>query len=250
MRKVVIFVVVFLTLMISSCSTSDKNTTANSNISMQMSEMPEPFDSKNNSGGDSLHNYYSKYIFKFGNIDSTLMSLVGEKEANLWIKEHISNRINNDETPEMTVLKFIEHFEIPKDKLIEAVSNSEQSDDWIINLSDIEVIYSKDANLINQTFVNEYALLYNGEIYTPEWLYNHSIEEYAKEGLPIESVNACMAKMSDLPFTEEAQKAIVDKSTNYKRYYENNAVEEQETVVTTTLPENYDEISVSTTAIE
>ena len=250
MRKYyVILVVVGIMLLLSSCSTSDIKTAFKSDMVTHI-EMPEPFDQTNNAGGDSLHDYYSKYVFKFGNINSTLINLVGEKEAEDWFDEQ-----SGTDTSEMTVLKFIEHFDITKEELTKAVSESKYPDGWIINLSDIEVIYSEDANLINQTFVNEYALLYNGEIYTPEWLYNHSIEEYAKEGLPIESVNACMAKMSDLPFTEEAQKAIVDKSTNYKRYYENNAVEEQEivvttVVVTTTSPENYGEISVSTTAVE
>ncbi len=118
----------------------------------------------------------------------------------------------------MTVLRFIEHFDITKEELTKAVSESEYPDGWIIDASDIEVIFSGDDDLIAQTFVNEYALLQNGVIYTPEWLYNHSLEDYAREGLSAEDVSACMSKMSALPFTEEAQKAIAEKSTLYMTY--------------------------------
>ncbi len=180
-------------------------------------EMPEPFDQTNN-GGDSLHDYYSKYVFKFGNINSTLIDLVGEKEAEEWINEHISGQKSGTDTSEMTVLRFIEHFDITKEELTKAVSESEYPDGWIIDASDIEVIFSGDDDLIAQTFVNEYALLQNGVIYTPEWLYNHSLEDYAREGLSAEAVSDCMSKMSALPFTEEAQKAIAEKSTLYMTY--------------------------------
>lgn len=209
--------------------------------------MPEPFDQAYNSGGDSLHNYYCEYVFKFGNINSTLIDLVGEKEAQAWLNEYFASKKAGTESSELTVLRFIEHFDISKEELIKAVSDSDYPDGWIINISDIEVIYSGNDDLIQQTFVNEYALLHNGIIYTPEWLYTHSLDDYAKEGLPIESVNACMEKMRELPFTDEAQNAVADKSAGYKRYYTNRVIEEQSLAVATTSPEYFDGLPVSTT---
>ncbi len=80
MRKLYIIpAIVCILLLLSSCSTSDIKTDYISGAVTSI-EMPEPFDQTNN-GGDSLHDYYSKYVFKFGNINSTLIDLVGEKEA-------------------------------------------------------------------------------------------------------------------------------------------------------------------------
>lgn len=209
MRRLrVIPAIVGFLLLFPSCSASD--------IAVASIEMPEPFDQTNNS--DSLHDYYSKYVFKFGNINSVLIDLAGEKEAEEWINEHISGQKSGTDASEMTVLRFVEHFDITKEELTKAVSETEYPDGWIIGASDIEVIYSGDDDLIAQTFVNEYALLQNGVIYTPEWLYNHSLEDYAREELSAEAVSACMSKMSELPFTEEAQKAIAEKSALYMTY--------------------------------
>lgn len=239
MRKCFLFLAIICVSLLSSCLSSDI---------VVNTEMPEPFDQAYNSGGDSLHDYYCEYVFKFGNINSTLIDLVGEKEAQAWLNEYFASQKAGTESSELTVLRFIEHFDISKEELIKAVSDSDYPDGWIINISDIEVIYSGNDDLIKQTFVNEYALLHNGIIYTPEWLYTHSLDDYAKEGLSIESVNACMEKMSELPFTHEAQNAIADKSAGYKRYYTNRVIEEQTLPVATTSPEYFDELPVSTTA--
>lgn len=247
MKKCFLFLAIICVSLLSSCSSSSINTTDGSDI-VADAKMPEPFDQAYNSGGDSLHDYYCEYVFKFGNINSTLIDLVGEKEAQAWLNEYFASKKAGTESSELTVLRFIEHFDISKEELIKAVSDSDYPDGWIIDISDIEVIYSGNDDLIQQTFVNEYALLYNGVIYTPEWLYTHSLDDYAKEGLPIESVNACMEKMRELPFTHEAQNAIADKSTNYKQYYANRNIEEQTFAVTTTSPEYFDELPVSTTA--
>lgn len=245
MRKyIVIPIIVGISLLLSSCSTYDKKTAYKSDTVTNI-EMPEPFDQTYNAGGDYLHDYYSKFVFKFGNINSTLINLVGEKEAEEWINEHISGQKSGTDMSEMTVLGFIEHFDITKEELTKAVSESNYPDGWIINVSDIEVIFSGDSDLITQTFVNEYALLHNGVIYTPEWLYNHSLEDYTKEELPPEDVSACMSKMSELPFTEEAQKAIADKSTLYMTY--NVDIKEQPVVMTTAPAASTENNPVSTT---
>lgn len=239
MKKCFLFLAIICVSLLSSCLSSDI---------VVNTEMPEPFEQVSNAGGDSLHNYYCEYVFKFGNINSTLIDLVGKEEANAWLNEYFASKKAGTESSELTVLRFIEHFDISKEELIKAVSDSDYPDGWIIDISDIEVIYSGNDDLIQQTFVNEYALLYNGVIYTPEWLYTHSLDDYAKEGLPIESVNACMEKMRELPFTDEAQNAIADKSAGYKRYYTNRVIEEQTLPIATTSPEYFDELPVSTTA--
>ena len=68
----------------------------------------------------------------------------------------------------------IKYFDIPKEKLKEAVSSANLPEGWIISPSDVDVIYSGDDDLIKQTFVNEYALFYNA-IASVKQLFIHSL---------------------------------------------------------------------------
>lgn len=209
-------------------------------------EMPEPFDRKEGSDGDSLHDFYSNYAFRFGNINSTISSLVDHDESEEWINNYFAEVITNPEAPEKTLKDYIEYFNIPKEKLAKAVAEADFPEGWIITPSDVEVIYSCDENLIKETFVNEYALLYNGKIYSSEWLYEHSTEDYLKEGLTLEEITAYLLKMQDFPFTEEARAALSAKTELAREVYSVAVAEheEQETVVITEAPKTED---ISTT---
>lgn len=214
------FLLICCVLLLSSCANSSEIYEDNHDT-VQEIEMPEPFNRLEASGGDSLHDYYSKYTLRFGNINSTISGLVDPEKDREWSEKHFADKIADPDTPEMTVLEYIEYFNIPKEKLVEAVSNADFPEGWIISLSDIDIIYSGDDDLINKTFVNEYALLYNGKIYTPEWLYEHSVSDYLNEGLPIDEIKAYLTKMGDFPFTEEAKKALSAKSAAAEARYSN-----------------------------
>lgn len=191
-------------------------------------------------------NFTSPYVFRFQNLSSVIVDLADRDEVNAWLNEYETKKRSDRFTPVPTVLSFVEKFNIPKEKLAEAISDVNSPDDWIITLSDIDIIYSGDDQLIKQTFVNEYALLYNGKIYTPDWFYEHSESDCINEGLPAEEVRAYLTKTEALPFYNKAIAVFAARTEPAEeRYYAAAAIpEETEAVVTTEAPETED---ISTT---
>lgn len=245
MRYLSIVVLIVLFCVASSCTQLNESYVSTSNSNYNLVSMPEPFERADNSGGDELHDYYSKYVFRFGNINSTLISLADEEEAQKWINSQLS-----EQDYEFTVLDYINYFKIPKEELIKAISDSKFPEGWIINISDIDIIYSGNVELINKTFVNEYALLYDNKIYTPEWLYNNSIADYIKEGLPANEVKACLNRMKVFPFTDAAIAALDKKIMTIPEMYNSDFVFDDtydETLSTSTIiNDSYDDITINT----
>lgn len=191
--------------------------------------------------------FASPYVFRFQNLSSVILDLVSRDECNTWLNEYETKKRSDPFTPVPTVLSFVEKFNIPKEKLAKAISEYDSPDGWAITLSDIDIIYSGDDQLIKETFVNEYALLYNGKIYTPYWFYVHSESDYTNEGLTAEVIDAYLTKTEALPFYDKAISAFaaITESTN-ERYSTMTAVpEETETVVITEAPETEENISTT-----
>lgn len=174
-------------------------------------EMPEPFDFPEPSDPEALGEFKRRYNFVFSNLNSTIVDLVDREEFNGWLNEKFNENLSDPYAEDITVLSFAQRFDIPKEKLIEAVENGVFYSDWIVSPEDIEIIYSGDKELINKTFVSEYALAHGEKVYSAEWIYMHTIEGYLNEGLSLDEVTERLTKMEELPFTEEALTALREK---------------------------------------
>lgn len=193
--------------------------------------------------------FTSPYVFRFLNLSSVILNLADGDEVNAWLNEYETKKRSDHFTPVPTVLSFVEKFNIPKEKLAEAISDADFPDGWIITPSDIDIIYSGDDQLIKETFVNEYALLCNGKIYTPDWFYEHSESDYINEGLPAEEVKAYLTKTEALPFYDKAIAAFAartEQAESAEERYSPGAADTEETltVIITEAPETED---ISTT---
>lgn len=212
--------------------------------------MPEPFDLSNPSGGDQFRNYTEEYELRFENLTFDILNLVPKDDFSAWINKYTEKeRASEERIPPLTILDFVMEFDISKDQLLSViVEDSDPS--WTITREDVDVIFSGDMELINKTFINEYSVLHNNKIYTPEWLYNHTTAEYMEAGLSNEEVLYVMEKMKDLPFTPEAKKAIENKYRKFRSLI-NEAVQENNaddyTSTTTTSPEISDDTPQTTT---
>lgn len=172
-------------------------------------KMPEPF--KYPGAHETIGAFRSRYNFAFSNLDSAILNLADKEERDRWFDEKFKEKLFVPYPDDITVLSFVRRFDIPKEKLIEAVESTDLSEEWIVSPADIEIIYSEDTELTNKTFVSEYALINGGEVYSAEWVYMHSPEDYRNEGLPFDKVYECLDKMEELRFTEEALAAIREK---------------------------------------
>lgn len=247
MKKIFFIIISLCMLFLPSCAKNPAE--ENEDNIIQETKMPNPFYEKEGAGGDSAYDFYSGYAFRFGNIESTISNLVDREKSEEWINNCFAEAIANPEAPEKTLLDYIKYFDIPKEKLMDAVSGANFPEGWIISPSDVEVIYSGDDELIKQTFVNEYALLYDGEIYSAAWLYEHSAADYLNEGLPLDEVAACLKKMEDFSFTEEARAALEAKSKMLEDEYSEAEItvsyDETETVSVTDPPDTESEPATS-----
>lgn len=225
--SVIILAALFCTLL-SSCSNNAKpsesasNTTsapasseASSDKDMLDEAMPEPFET----AGDELAFYFSGYNHSLLNFPSEIVDLAGKDEFEKWTKNF---ELGLRDKADCNILCYIKEFKIPEDSFRAAVvanstvAEGQYNDEWTLTSDDVDIIYSGDAKLINSTYKNEYALIHNEDIYSPEWLYTHSTAAYEAHGLTVDEVQSCFQKMKDFPFTEEALQAIDNKAESYK----------------------------------
>lgn len=178
--------------------------------------MPEPFDFSTPSGGDHLRDYTQEYVLRFENLTSDILELVPRNDFTAWLNNHQEEKIASEERiPPLTVLAFVTEFDISKEQLLSVIAE-DNDPSWTITREDVDVIYSGDTELINKTFINEYSVLHNNKIYTPEWFYEHTTAEYIELGFTEDEVSYVMEKMKELPLTEEAKKAVEDKYRKFQ----------------------------------
>ena len=178
--------------------------------------MPEPFDLPNPSGGDWLRDYTEEYVLRFENLTSDILELVPRNDFTVWLNNHHEEKIASEERiPPLTVLAFVTEFDISKEQLLSVIAE-DNDPSWTITREDVDVIYSGDMELINKTFINEYSVLHNNKIYTPEWFYEHTASEYIEAVFSDDEVLCFIEKMKNLPFTAEAKKAIEDKYRKFQ----------------------------------
>jgi len=232
MKKLILMLILAFTLpLFSSCKSEEPIETPFED------EMPEPFDFPEPSGPEALGDFRSRYNDAFSNLDSAILNLADNEECNNWLNEKFIESLFDPYAEDVTVLSFAKRFDIPKEKLIEAVEGADYESGWTVSPEDIEIIYSGDKELINKTFANEYALVNGENVYSAEWIYMHNPEDYLNEGLSFDEVKERLTKMEELPFTEEALDALREK----KAYLEAAPENESGTVRKKEMPEPFDE---------
>lgn len=212
MKKLFIAVIAILTVFTLSACKNEAPANQRSE-DLFADDMPKPFDFPEPSSTEALGDFKSCYNHVFSNLNSVILDLADKDEYIKWLDEKIKEGFSCPYAENITVLSFVQRFDISKEKLIEAVEKADSEPGWIVSPEDIEIIYSGDKELINKTFAGEYALAHGEKVYSAEWIYMHTIEGYLNEGLSLEEVAERLTKMEKLPFTEEARLALSDKKT-------------------------------------
>lgn len=96
-------------------------------------------------------------------------------------REAYENLCISTESINPTVENLIEKFNIPKEKFLE--KNTELGEYAQYTEAQIEALYSGDRELIIEQFMNPCAIYVNGEIYTPQWILDHTVEELKAVGI-------------------------------------------------------------------
>lgn len=181
------------------------------------SEMPAPFVILEGTGGDQYANYYEPCNFILDNIPVELMNLRDSSEVTEWLeKDKLSSRqsVPSSIKDYVNIYSFITDFNITKEET-ETALKYYLEDPSQLNYEDLDIIYSGDIELITKTYASEYSIVVGDKIYSPEWVYTHSAEDYKAVGITAEDILSRVDSYSRILFTDEARLAFSEKLSAY-----------------------------------
>ena len=140
-------------------------------------------------------------------ISVELMDYVGKESAHAWAES-----IARSNPEQMTILAFIEEYDIPKEQFI-ALTQGTVTDDYLETLGmtreecyeefgytdqQIDALYSGDQAAVDRAFCGKLALFNeaDGQLYSIDWLAEHTAEDYLAAGFPLEEVDAILENTS------------------------------------------------------
>ncbi|MDR0918055.1 MAG: hypothetical protein LBM93_02215 [Oscillospiraceae bacterium] len=196
--------------------------------------VPQPFPELD--WDDSNHYFYDFYERKFEKFSGFFNDEV-EKYLNIESPEisedYFSQYANNkncygigNNTLENTsnLYTFFRDFNVPVDTFVNLINEfnginidiSEKFDNEVYlsdNFSEEEILALSnfDQDLINELFVTEYCIIKGNSIYSPEWIYCHSIEDYTLAGITPEDIKSKLPYYQNFPYTEEANAFLQNK---------------------------------------
>lgn len=143
----------------------------------------------------------------YHSISAELMNYVGQEGAVAWAES-----IARSNPEQMTILAFIEEYDIPKEQFI-ALTQGTVTDDYLETLGmtreecyeefgytdqQIDALYSGDQAAVDRAFCGKLALFNeaDGQLYSIDWLAEHTAEDYLAAGFPLEEVDAILENTS------------------------------------------------------
>lgn len=132
---------------------------------------------KNRDGDDYFNTEFcAKYISEFYGLHDFVAELVNETDLSNWMKQFDSEERSRWD---LTILSVVQELSIPQEQLTKANNNAGK----LFSDEQISSLYSGDIKKVNQCFANPYALVVDGEIYTPDWLATHTLSNYQRKGI-------------------------------------------------------------------
>ena len=121
----------------------------------------------------------------------------------------------------VNVYSFIVHFNISDEdftRVIEFENQICRENGWtdlIYTDEDMKIILSRDESKIMEHFASKYSIVNNGRIYSPHWVYTHTIQAYESEKIPPELIKEKMEVYKEIPFVSNAREAFEKKLNEY-----------------------------------
>lgn len=179
-------------------------------------QMPPPFYTAPESGGDMNANFYSTTDLKLGYLDMAFISLVDIDTAEEWFDT--ASSVKNDLTSVgelFNLYSFIRHFSIPDETVRELLVEMRNGSADDFSDEEIDLIISGNNEAVAEHFVSEYAIVIGENLYSPKWIYNHSIKDYEAAGITPGMIEEKISLYSTIGFTDEARTAFSEKLSAY-----------------------------------
>lgn len=207
-----------------SCSQSTdpalEESISTSDISSETEMMPPPFETTYD-GGDNTYNFYQMCVEKFDSIPAELQALVPQEEAEKFYAQFSLDNTNTSIEKSLNVYTFKEYFNISDEQFSEVM---QKNNDFYISIGETTLIFTNDeisaicdGNIksMSQMFVSPYSICIDDKIYTPNWLYYCSEEDFDSAGIPTEKIISMADKYTQLYLSQKGSKAFEEKLSKY-----------------------------------
>ena len=187
--------------------------------------MPEPFETMDNNNFDNYDNpFNNQWIKRFFTIDNSKLWLPDEDKVNVFLSTY-----HTPETPytlddNMNLYVWCKEFDLDPDDLCEAIKYDNRNmwgvrEDVVEQLTftddELDVLRSMDRQVIINTFASEYSIIVGENVFSPKWLYYHTIEDYEKVNISATQIRVMLTKYKELGLTDEAFEAFSAKLEGY-----------------------------------
>ena len=210
--------------------------TTTQNDTFEDEPMPEPFEY---SGGDENIRFYQRCVLKLEGFDSRsfLDAEIFEYLGNDDFTQKWYESYDNSWWPNATsLMDFPNKFErivannIPDDVVIKGLSEEyefyaegyKKFENGHINLAisafseeEIKILLTRDEATVLAHFATEEAIVIGDRVYSPEWVYYHTPDDYAKAGITSKMIEQRLDLYAKLRFTQEADTAFSRKLSWY-----------------------------------
>jgi hypothetical protein len=179
--------------------------------------------------------YETKFGANSGNFSLQVAESLGEEENSMLERYHNNYGGNNklgmkNDTMEVTInlYTFFKGYDIPKEEIINLLTEynnmnigfAEKFNDTTFldrnyTEEEIEAIANLDKDALNELFVSDYCIIKDRSIYTPEWLYCHSLEDYVVAGISPDDVKSRISLYQELPYSVEGAEFFGEKLSEF-----------------------------------
>ncbi|MCM1466509.1 MAG: hypothetical protein NC086_00025 [Alistipes sp.] len=193
----------------------EKEEPAWENVTIPVSENDGPYKIKaySEEGCSILRELGGSYTFVYYGLDTAFDRMVSKDEYDQWIATFQSEMNPDGKSWDICLQKdFIHYFNIPKQQVEEKLSLTYTQEQ-------IDAFYSDDHKDLNTAFQSDYAIMVNGELYSPIWLATHTKRDYEKAGITVEQLEECIAKC-DREYMKEVCLPVAYQITTMDKKYD------------------------------
>ena len=113
------------------------------------------------------------------------------------------NGVSPDES--VNVYSFINALGITKEEAEKAYEYClDSGDDQLITRQELDIFFSGDEEAIARTLASEYTIVVGDRMYSPYWLYRHSIDDYIAAGITPEEIKKRESLYDELGYYSES----------------------------------------------
>lgn len=187
--------------------------------------MPKPFDI---SCGDINNNFFLPCINRFDSVTTDLCDLVDDEALQQWIDKMNSNETPCDIEDFINIYSFMVYFDISAEEVcrilkesnefyLDKIGDNPDSGLWTIIYTDdeLDALRTGDKEIITAQFAADLSIVVEDKIYSPNWVYYHTAEDYTSCGITAEMLSEAASEYSAINFTAEAREALESKLSDF-----------------------------------